>query len=132
MRRSSGRSYAAAVLTGVLGLTQLWWASGLGAHASATGALLGPLSLVAAVALGRISCFETRLAAVVVAAAQLLLTVLALSIGLPGQPRQPIGVRTTTGLLLPAAILVALELDRRRRTRRARSGTGTEDSPYAR
>lgn len=124
-------SRTAAALTGALGAYQLWWASG-GTHASVTAAVLAPLSLFAALALARRNCMEARLASVLVVTAPLLLTILSLSIGLPGQPRHPFGAAALVGLLVPFAVLVAVDADRRRRTRRVGSAVLSTGSPYAR
>ncbi|AIY19424.1 hypothetical protein GUY44_03765 [Pimelobacter simplex] len=132
MSTSTGASRTAAALAGLLGLVQLVWAVGLGGPGSTTGALLGPLTLVAAAALARISCLETRLAVVLLSGAQLGLTVLSLTIGLPGQARHAFDLRSLAGLALPLAVLVAIDVDRRLRTRRSRSDGTTDGSPYAR
>jgi hypothetical protein len=125
-------SRAAAGLTTLLGAIQIWWAGGLEGHASATAAILGPLSLLAAVALARANILETRLGVVIAVAGQLGLTALTLTIGLPGQPRHDVDGRGLLGLLLPIAVLVAIDLDQRRRTRRSRSDGSEDGSPYAR
>ena len=125
-------SRTAAALTTLLGLIQLWWAGGLEGHASASAALLGPLSLLAAITLARANVLETRLGVVIVVAGQLGLTALALSIGLPGQPRHGLDARALLGLVVPFTVLVAIDVDRRMRTRRARSDGFGEGSPYAR
>ena len=124
-------SWAAAALTATLGLGQAWWAVG-GDRASTTALVLAPLSLLAAAALARVNCLETRLAVVLVATAPLLLTTLALTIGLPGQARQVFDAASLAGLVLPFAVLVAIDADRRIRTRRARSTGSDDDDPYAR
>lgn len=133
MSAPTAASRAAAALTGLLGLLQLAWAVGLGiGHSSTTGALLGPLSLVTAAALAWINCLESRLAVVLVSAAQLGLTLLSLTIGLPGQARHAFDLRSLAEVVLPFAVLVAIDADRRVRTRRQRSGGTTDGSPYAR
>lgn len=125
-------SRAAAVLTTLLAVVQLWWAGGIEGHASATAAVLAPLSLLAAIALARANVLETRLGVVVIVAAQLGLTALTLTIGLPGQLRHHVDARGLTGLLLPFVVLVAIDFDRRFRTHRSRSTGSGEASPYAR
>ncbi|WP_436701129.1 hypothetical protein [Nocardioides sp. BYT-33-1] len=124
-------SRSAAALTGVLGACQLWSASG-GTHASMTAAVLAPLTLFAAFALARRNCLEARLASVLAVTAPLLLTILSISIGLPGQSRHPFGAAALVGLLVPFAVLVAVDADRRRRTRRVGSAVLSAGSPYAR
>ncbi|TNM38280.1 hypothetical protein FHP29_13420 [Nocardioides albidus] len=121
-------SWTAVALTAVLGLCQVYWALGEG---SSSAGLMAPFSLLAALALARADCLEARLGVVVVAAAPLLLTALALTIGLPGQPRQPVGAGAVLGLAVPVAVLVALGLDRRERAR-ARPAGPAPRSPYAR
>ncbi|MBM7517790.1 hypothetical protein [Nocardioides nitrophenolicus] len=119
-------SRTAAALTALLGVGQLGWAIG-GERASTTALVLAPLSLLAAAALLRVNCLESRLAVVLVVSAPLLLTLLALSIGLPGQPRHAFDAATVVGLALPAAVLVAIDADRR-----ARSARSPKQAPYAR
>lgn len=108
---------AATLLMTFLGLCQLWWAGGLGDHTSVSAAVLGPLSLLSALALSRVNALETRLPVVVVAAAQLFLTLLALSVGLPGQDRHAIDGPTTVALMAAVGVLVAIDADRRARAR---------------
>jgi hypothetical protein len=124
-------SWTAAVLTALLGAGQAGWAIG-GDRATTTALVLAPLSLLAAAALARVNCLETRLAVVIVATAPILLTALALTIGLPGQARQVLDAAAVAGLVLPFAVLVAIDTDRRIRTRRARSAGSHDDDPYAR
>lgn len=119
---------AAVLLMALLGLCQLWWAGGLGDHTSVSAAVLGPLSLLTALGLSRANCLETRLPVVVVAAAQLCLTLLALTIGLPGQDRHALDGRTLVALVVAAGVLVAIDADRRARAR----SVGTTPAPYAR
>lgn len=118
----------ATLLMTLLGLCQLWWAGALGDRTSVSAAVLGPLSLLTALALARVNALETRLAVVVVASAQLSLTVLALSIGLPGQARHDLDGRTATALVVAVGVLVAVHVDRRERARTVRTGP----APYAR
>ncbi len=115
-RHTTGWRVATLLLT-FLGLCQLWWAGGLGDRTSVSAAVLAPLSLLSALALSRANALETRLPAVVVAAAQLSLTLLALTFGLPGQDRHAIDGRTLVALAAAAGVLVALDADRRARAR---------------
>lgn len=124
-------SQTAAALTGLLGLGQLWWTNG-SERTAATALVLAPLSLFAAAALARFNCLESRLAVVLVVTAPLALTTLALTIGLPGQPRHAFGVAALVGLVLPFCVLVAIDVDRRTRSRRARSTGPHAEDPYAR
>jgi hypothetical protein len=126
-------SRASVVMTAVLALLQAWWAWGADGDAASTSAVLAPISLVAAVALARVNCLETRLPVVVVAFAQLGLIGLALLLGLPGQPRHELDAQAVAALVVPLAILVLIDLDRHaRRARRAGSPAPEQSSPYAR
>ncbi|QSR28646.1 hypothetical protein CFH99_23770 [Nocardioides aromaticivorans] len=118
----------ATILMTLLGLCQVWWAGGIGDRTSVSAAILAPLSLLSALALSRVNALETRLPVVVVTGAQLCLTVLALTIGLPGQVRHDIDVRAGIVLAVAMGILVAIEVDRRERARSAWAGP----APYAR
>jgi hypothetical protein len=123
-------SWTAVVLTALLGMGQVGWALG-GDRSSTTALVLAPLSLLAAAALARVNCLESRLAVVLVVTAPLLLTTLALTIGLPGQERQVLDAASLAGLAVPVAVLVAIDVDRRIRTRRARSTGSFDDEPGA-
>lgn len=118
----------ATLLMTLLGLCQLWWAGGIGDRTSVSAAILGPLSLLSALALSRVNALETRLPVVVVAGGQLCLTVLALTIGLPGQVRHDIDIRTGVVLAMAIGVLVAIEGDRRERAR----SVWAAPAPYAR
>lgn len=118
----------ATLLMALLGLCQLWWAGGLGDRTSVSAAVLGPLSLLSALALSRVNALETRLPVVVVTAAQLCLTLLALTVGLPGQDRHDLDGRTLVALVVAVGILVAIDADRRARARSVRAAP----APYAR
>ena len=118
----------ATLLMTLLGLCQLWWAGGIGDRTSVSAAVLGPLSLLSALALSRVNALETRLPVVVVAGAHLCLTVLALTVGLPGQVRHDVDPRTGVVLVMAIGVLVAIEGDRRERARSAWSAP----APYAR
>ncbi|GAA4084770.1 hypothetical protein ACFFOS_23480 [Nocardioides kongjuensis] len=122
-------SWTAAVLTALLGVGQLGWAVG-GDRATTTALVLAPLSLLAAAALARVNCLESRLAVVLVATAPILLTALALTIGLPGQSRQVFDAAALAGLVVPFGVLVAIDADRRIRTRRARTTGSRDDDPW--
>lgn len=124
-------SWTAATLTAAFGLGQAWWALG-GDHVATSALVLAPLSLLAAAALARVNCLETRLAVVLVVGAPLLLTALALTIGLPGQPRHDLDPAALVGMAVPLAVLVAIDADRRIRTHRARVAGARDDDPYAR
>ncbi len=119
---------AAILLTALLGLCQLGWSGALGDRTSVSAVVLGPLSLLTALALSRANCLETRLPVVVVTAAQLCLTVLALTFGLPGQDRHAIDGRTVVILVVAVGVLVAIDADRRARA----SSVRTTPAPYAR
>lgn len=127
MDHTAGWRVATLLMT-LLGLCQLWWAGGLGDRTSVSAAVLGPLSLLSALALSRVNSLETRLPVVVTAAAQLSLTLLALTIGLPGQDRHALDGRTVLALVVAVGVLVAVDADRRAR---ARSVPATP-APYAR
>lgn len=107
----------ATLLMTILGLCQLGWAGGLGDRTSVSAAVLAPLSLLSALALSRANALETRLPVVVVAAAQLSLTLLALTFGLPGQTRHAVDGRTVVALAVAIGVLVAIDADRRARAR---------------
>lgn len=127
MAHTGGWRVATLLMT-LLGLCQLWWAGGLGDRTSVSAAVLGPLSLLSALALSRVNALETRLPVVVVAAAQLSLTLLALTIGLPGQGRHALDGRTVVALAVAVGVLVAIDADRRARARSVRAAP----APYAR
>lgn len=124
-------TWTAAVLTALVGADQAVWAVA-DDRASTTALVLAPLTLLAAAALARANCLETRLAVVLVAIAPILLTMLALTIGLPGQSRQAFDAAALAGLVLPFTVLVAIDADRRFRARRASPAGPHGDSPYAR
>ncbi|KRC53559.1 MULTISPECIES: hypothetical protein [unclassified Nocardioides] len=110
-------SRTAAALAAGLALCQFGFVL-TGDHPSMTAGVLAPLTLLAALALFRVNCLETRLAVVAAAAAPLLLTSLSATIGLPGQhPHTSVG-GVLVGWVLPFAVLVAIDADRRARTRR--------------
>lgn len=118
--------------TALLAALELYGA-GVGADSGVVvwgGALLGALTLLAAIGLARVSCFETRLAVVLVCGTELGLMLLALVTGLPGQSPRSLDAETTVALLLPIAAMVLLALDRRAR----RSGSTNHDGAptYAR
>ncbi|HWJ11320.1 MAG TPA: hypothetical protein VNS46_18205 [Nocardioides sp.] len=121
----------ATLLMALLGLCQLWWARGLGDHTSVSSAVLAPLSLLSALALSRANVLETRLPVVVTAAAQIGVTTLALTVGLPGQDRHVLDVPTSVALVVAFGVLVAIDADRRARTS-ARAASAATGSPYAR
>jgi len=105
--------------TALLGIAQACWGVGIGRDASASAAVLAPLTVLAAIALARVPRLETRLAVVLAALAQLLLTALAVTIGLPGEERSPIGASEVVAVVLSLAVLVLVEIDRRARQRHA-------------
>lgn len=121
----------------VLALLQTWWAWGH-AELSASSTMLAPFTVLAALVLASLNCLEARLSAVLVASAQLGLIGLALTFGLPGEARHPLDLQAGAALLVPTAVLVLGELDRRaRRTLQARRGGPGHPfpeavSPYAR
>ncbi|TWG91132.1 hypothetical protein L615_008300000100 [Nocardioides sp. J9] len=130
MDRHTVATRVAVLLAVLLGTGELGRAVGVGpGGASVTAAVLAPVTLVAAVALSRRSCLETRLPVVVVVGAQLLATGLALAVGLPGQARTGLGVQEGATIVLVLGVLVALDVDRRAR---ARSAVVPPGSPYAR
>lgn len=132
MHHHTGATRATVATLLTLTVLQLWWsdvatAAGTGLHAAS-----GPaaVTLLAAVLLARVSCFETRLLAVLVCVAQLAGVTLAVVVGLPGSPRQALDAQAVEALVLPAVALVLLAADRRTR-RTAAPATGVL-SPYAR
>lgn len=126
-------SRATVVVTACLALLQAWWAWGSDGGGATTAAVMAPMSLVAAIALARVNCLETRLSVVLVAFAQLGLIGLALLLGLPGQARHPFDGHAVAALVLPFAVLVLIDLDRQaRRSSGAGSTDPEETSPYAR
>ncbi|HVK27717.1 MAG TPA: hypothetical protein VM575_05215 [Nocardioides sp.] len=127
MNHTGGWRVATLLMT-LLGLCQLWWASGLGDRTSVSAMIFAPLSLLSALALSRANCLETRLPVVACAASQLLVTTLALTVGLPGQSRHPVDVPTASALLIVLGVLLAIDADRRARARSA----GATSAPYAR
>ena len=132
MSAATRSSRTAAALAAVLAVCQLGWVV-VGDRPSATAAVLGPLTLLAAVALARFNCLEARLAVVLAAVAPLLLTTLSATIGLPGQHRHASPAGLLIGWVLPFAVLVAIDADRHARTRRTARSTGAPlPGPYAR
>ncbi len=128
-------SRGAVAVTGLLAAIELYTAGlrpGAGTVVEAgqpLGAVLGSLILLATVALARASCFETRLAVVLVCGAELGLTALALVTGLPGGSRHPLDVESATAVLLSVTAPALLALDRR--TRRSRSLCDANPRTYA-
>jgi hypothetical protein len=107
------------VLTTTLAALHLFWAGVRAEDGDVVGiaALLGMLTLVAAVALARANVFEARLGVCMVAIAQLGLMLLALAWGLPGHERHPFDLQAVVALATSAAVLALLAADRRLRAR---------------
>ena len=132
MKRPTIPAAVAALLAVLLGICQVRWAID-GTHSSATAAVLAPLTILAGLALLRLNCLETRLSVILLVGAQLGLSLLALTVGLPGQPRHPVGVAAVTGAVLPLLALAVLAMERRRRhARRALCSGRAPTAPYAR
>ncbi|MFC5730342.1 MULTISPECIES: hypothetical protein [Nocardioides] len=132
MARHTWASRGAVALTAVLAALELYAAgvrSGSGIVVWGW-ALLGALTLLAAMALARVNCFETRLAVTLVCAAELGLVLLALVTGLPGQSPKPMDAEAAVALLVSTTALVLLALHRRAR----RTGSADHDGAptYAR
>ncbi|UMG94287.1 hypothetical protein [Nocardioides sp. TF02-7] len=118
-------SRVAAVVTG--GLTVLLVVSTALASGTPTTIATGVLTLLTGLATAKLvrdNCFESRLAAVVLAAVQLGGALLAVTVGLPGQEPQRTDPMALTALVLGAAVLVLVGLDHRTR-RRGSSGAAT-------
>ncbi len=126
MSTPTSGSWTAAAVTAALGICQAGWAIS-GDHTSLSSALvLAPLSLLAAAGLARVNCLEARLAVVLVVAAPLLMTALALTVGLPGQPRHVVDLTSLVALTAPIVVLVAIDVDRRLRARLASAAHDTD------
>lgn len=131
MSGTTWASRAAVAVTAALAILQAWWAWGGGS--AATAAVLAPMTLLAAVALLRVNRLETRMAVVMAAFAQIGLTSLSLLLGLPGQTRDHPDTHAVTALLVPLAVLVLIDCDRRARTVLRAGSTDPEVwPPYAR
>lgn len=133
MNRHTGATRATVASLLTLAVLQLWWSDVSGAaagRADLTTTLPVALTLLAAVALARVSCFETRLVVVLACLTQLAGLALALAVGLPGSTRQTLDAQAGEALLLLALPLALLAIDRR--TRRAGATVTRALSPYAR
>lgn len=130
--RQTWASHGAAVLLLVLAVVQLW-SSGVGSGVVSTvgvSVALCAAALTACTLLARINCFETRLLAVLVCVAQLAIAGLALTIGLPGEVRRPLGPTTAATAFLPLLVLLLVAIDND--LRQAWSAGARTGSPYAR
>ncbi|WP_435770569.1 hypothetical protein [Nocardioides sp. SYSU DS0651] len=102
-------------------------------HPDASAVAFGCATLLAAIALWRVSCFETRLVAAATVGAQLGALALAGTVGLPGGPREDFAPLVGEALLLPTAALWLLAVDRRlRQLSSSASRLPAVPSPYAR
>lgn len=130
MIRHTGASRVTVATLLLLTVLQLEWSAVAAGAGSSTAAVPAAITLLAAVLLARVSCFETRLLAVVVCVAQVAGVMLALVAGLPGGSRQALDAQAVEGLLLPAVALALLTVDRR--TRRTAAPDAGVLAPYAR
>lgn len=130
MTHHTGASRVTVATLLTLTVLQLEWSDVATGAGAGTAAVPAAITLLAAVLLARVSCFETRLLAVVVCGAQVAGVVLALVAGLPGGSQQTLDAQAVEGLLLPAVALVLLAVDRR--TRRTAAPVAGVLSPYAR
>jgi hypothetical protein len=121
---------AATGLTLLLAALQLFWAAFRAPDdlAVTISAFLCLVTLMAGIGLARYGGFEARLVAGIVCGSQILLMLLAVTVGPPGSPRRPLDLHVVVALALPAVILLLLEIDRRARRRKARE---TRPSSYA-
>jgi len=109
-------SRAAVVTLAVLAAIQVSWVNRATNDAlEVPAALLAIATLIIAVSLGWRNDFESRFAAVLMATGQLLLSILAVTVGLPGQSPQPDDPVALLTLATSVTVLALLWWDRQLR-----------------
>lgn len=125
----SWASRAAVATIGALAAVQMWWVADSGDPIVVTAAgFVGALTALACLKMARDNCFESRLVAVVVTAAQLTTAGLAATVGLPGAPGPQLHTHLALAGSLATVVLVLIALDRAARAHRDGEGLSP---PYA-